>query len=121
MNDMSAWVYGDRKYSEIVRGRWTKETATTATYPRLTTKGGDLNFVTSDFWTYSTDAFYINQIQLTYDFPNRLFANKFVKGIQLYANANGLLMIGPNRKYRETNVGFNPQTRSFDFGVKVNF
>lgn len=121
MNDMSAWVYGDRKYSEIVRGRWTKETAATATYPRLTTKGGDLNFVTSDFWTYSTDAFYINQIQLTYDFPNRLFANKFVKGIQLYANANGLLMIGPNRKYRETNVGYNPQTRSFDFGVKVNF
>ena len=26
--------YGDRKYSDVVRGRWTKETAATATYPR---------------------------------------------------------------------------------------
>lgn len=121
MNNSAAWVFGDGKYSEIVRGRWTKETAATATYPRLTTKSGDLNFVTSDFWTYSTDAFYINQIQLTYDFPSKLFANKFVKGLQLYANANNLLMIGPNRKYRETNVGYNPQVRTFDFGVKVNF
>ena len=56
-NDTYNWVYGDRKYSEVVRGRWTPETAATATYPRLTTQGGELNFVTSDFWTFSTDAF----------------------------------------------------------------
>ena len=45
------WCYGSSKYSDVVLGRWTPETATTATYPRLTTEGGELNFVTSDFWT----------------------------------------------------------------------
>lgn len=121
MNNTYAWVYGDDKYSDIVRGRWTPETAETATYPRLTTQNGDLNFVTSDFWTYSTDAFYLNQIQLTYDFPSRWFEKKFVKGINIYINGNDLAMIGPNRKYRETNVGSMPQVRSYNFGVNVNF
>ena len=73
MDNSYAWVYGDRKYSEMVRGRWTPETAATATYPRLTTQSGDLNFVTSDFWTFSTDAFYINQVQLTYNLPSKWF------------------------------------------------
>ncbi|MDQ1297455.1 MAG: hypothetical protein QG611_1437, partial [Bacteroidota bacterium] len=31
------WVYGTKKYSEVVLNRWTEETASTATYPRLTT------------------------------------------------------------------------------------
>ena len=120
-DNKSAWVYGDGKYSDIVRGRWTKETAATATYPRLTTQGGDLNFVTSDFWTFSSDAFYLNQVQLTYDFPDRWFDSKFVKGLQLFVNGNDLLTISKERKYRETAVGAMPQTRSYNFGVKVNF
>ena len=38
-DDSYNWVYGDRKYSEVVRGRWTPETAETATYPPLTNTG----------------------------------------------------------------------------------
>lgn len=121
MDNSYAWVYGDRKYSDIVRGRWTKETAETATYPRLTTQGGELNFVTSDFWTYSSDALFLNQVQLTYDFPSVWFNDKFVKGLQMYVNGNDLLTVCSNRKYRETNVGLAPQTRSYNLGVKVNF
>ncbi len=121
MNNSWAWVYGDGKYSTIVRGRWTPETAETATYPRLTTQGGELNFVTSDFWTYSSDSFYLDQIQLTYDFPSKWFDKKFVKGLSVYINGNDLCMIGKNRTYRETSVGYAPQCRSYNFGVNVNF
>lgn len=121
MDNQYAWVYGDRKYSDIVRGRWTPKTAGTATYPRLTTQSGDLNFVTSDFWTYSSDAFYLNQVQLTYNFPARWFNDKFVKGIDLYVNGNDLLTLCSNRRYRETNVGAAPQMRSYNLGVKINF
>lgn len=120
-NNKAAWVYGDGKYSDIVLGRWTKETASTATYPRLTTQGGELNFVTSDFWTYSTDAFYLSQVQLTYDLPGAWFDNKFVKGLTLFVNGNDLLRIGKENKYCETNVGSMPQCRSYNLGVKVNF
>lgn len=121
MDNSYAWVYGDRKYSDIVRGRWTPETANTATYPRLTTQSGDLNFVTSDFWTYSTDRFYLNQVQLTYNFPAKWFRDKFVKGLDVYINGNDLLSVCSHRKYRETNVGAAPQMRSYNLGVKINF
>lgn len=121
MNDQSAWVFGDRKYSDIVRGRWTPETAATATYPRLTTQSGDLNFVTSDYWTYSSDAFYLSQVQLTYNFPAKWFRDKFVKGLDVYVNGNDLLMAGSHLKYRESSVGAAPQMRSYNLGVKINF
>lgn len=121
MDNSYAWVYGDRKYSDIVRGRWTPETANTASYPRLTTQGGELNFVTSDFWTYSTDQFYLNQVQLTYNLPAKWFRDKFVKGLDIYVNGNDLLRLCSNRKYRDTNVGGSPQMRSYNLGVKINF
>lgn len=115
------WVYGDRKYSEAVLGRWTAETAETATYPRLTTQGGELNFVTSDYWTYKTDAFYLNTVQLTYDFPSKWFANKFVKGIQLHLQGSNLATISKERKYLDMRVGSAPSCRSYNIGFRVDF
>ncbi len=120
-NNLATWNYGDRKYSDIVRGRWTPETAETATYPRLTTEGGDLNFVTSDFWTYSTSAFYLSKVQLTYDFPKKLF-NKvpWIKGAAVYLYGTDLLTIAKEREYMETNVGSSPQCRGYNIGFKLN-
>lgn len=120
-NDSYYWVYGDSKYSDVVRGRWTPETASTATYPRLTTQGGELNFVTSDFWTYKTDAFYLDKVQLTYDLPGSIFRDKFVKGLQVYVNGNALATISKERKKLERNVGAFPQCRAYTLGVKVDF
>lgn len=64
------WVYGDKKYSEVVRGRWTPETTETATYPRLTTQTDNHNYRNSDFWMYKTNRFNLSRLQLTYDLPN---------------------------------------------------
>lgn len=124
MNNNWAWVYGDRKYSTIVRGAWTEEkylAGEEITYPRLTTQGGELNFVTSDFWMGKADVFNLSQVQLTYTFPGELFQNKFVRGLQLYANGNNLITARHNRSYHETNVGSAPQCRVFNFGAKINF
>ena len=115
------WVYGEDKYSDVVLNRWTPETASTATYPRLTTEGGELNFVTSDFWTYSTSAVRLNRVQVTYDFPRNIFNDGFVKGLQVYLSGTDLLTIAGERKYMETAFGSSPYTRSFNLGCKVNF
>lgn len=120
-NNSYYWVYGDRKYSAEVRGHWTPETAESATYPRLTTTSGSNNFVTSDFWTYSTDAFRIAKIQLTYDLPQSLFKKIFLSGASLYVSGSDLLTIGKNHKILETNIGSAPATRFYNIGARITF
>lgn len=120
-NNEYAWCYGERKYSDMALGRWTPETANSATYPRLTASNNDLSFVDSDFWTYKTSALRLNKVQFTYDFPANMFAGKWINGLSVYVSGNSLLTIAKERKYMETNVGSAPQTRSYNLGVKVNF
>lgn len=120
-NNEYAWCYGERKYSDMALGRWTPETANSATYPRLTASNGDLSFVDSDFWTFKTSALRLNKVQFTYDFPANMFAGKWINGLSVYVSGNSLLTIAKERKYMETSVGSAPQTRSYNLGVKVNF
>ena len=108
---------GDAKYSVNARGRWTPETAATATHPRLTTMA-TANGEASTFWLYSTDRFNLRKIQLTYDFPQEMMG-KVVKALSVYVNGNDLLTISGERKMMETSVGYAPQTRFYNLGVKV--
>ena len=116
------WVDEADKYSAVVRGRWTPETAATATYPRLTTQSGANNFTNSSFWIYSTSRFDLAKVQLTYDFPKSLFNNvKFIKGASAYVSGSNLLTIAKEREILEMNVGSAPQTRFYNLGVQVKF
>ena len=115
------WVKGEDKYSAAVRDRWTPETASTAAYPRLTTGNGANNYVTSDFWMYSTSRFDLAKVQLSYDFDKKIFGNSFVKGLQLYVSGNSLLTIAKEREILEMSVGSAPQTRFYNLGFKVAF
>lgn len=113
------YMSGDNKYSVNARGRWTPETADVATHPRLTTLSSANNGSASTFWLYSTDRFNLRKVQLTYDFPKEMFNGKFVKALSVYLNGNDLLTISKNRKIMETSVGYAPQTRFYNLGVKV--
>ena len=115
------WISGEDKYSKVVRGRWTEETAATATYPRLTTGNGNNNFVNSDFWMYKSNRFDLAKMQLTYDFPASMLKGKLVKALSVYASGANLLTISKEREHFETNVGSAPQTRFYNFGVKATF
>lgn len=115
------WISGEEKYSKVVRGRWTPETAETATYPRLTTGNGNNNFTNSDFWMYKTNRFDLAKIQLTYDFPAKMLRGKLVNALSIYASGANLLTISKEREHFETNVGSAPQTRFYNLGVKVTF
>ena len=78
-DDTYNWVYGERKYSDVVLGAWTEskyKNGESITYPRLTTQSGDNNFNASDYWMYSTDRIDLNRVQLTYDFNKSLFGDK---------------------------------------------
>ena len=115
------WVNGQDKYSEVVRDRWTEETMETATYPRLTTGGGNNNFRNSDFWQYSTNRFDLARVQLSYTFPESVISGDFLKELGVYVNGANLLTISSNRDIMELNIGGAPQTRFFNIGVKALF
>ena len=115
------WISGENKYSAAVRGRWTPETAATATYPRLTTESGTNNYQSSDFWMYSTSQFNLNKVQLTYDLPKSILGDSFIKGVSAYVSGNSLLTIAKERKIMEMNVDTAPQARFYNLGVKLSF
>lgn len=115
------WVYGDGKYSDVVRDRWTEATKETATYPRLTTLSGDNNFRASDFWMFKTDRFNIAKVQISYDLPAKMLSGTFIKGIGVYISGSDLLTISKERKQLEMNVGSSPQNRFYNLGLKAEF
>ena len=119
MNGGYYFMSGEAKYSVNARGRWTPETAATATHPRLTTLNAGNNAANSTFWLYSTDRINLRKVQLTYDFPKEMFDGKVVKALSVYLNGNDLLTISKHRKEMETSVGYAPQTRFYNLGVKV--
>ena len=118
MNGSYYFMSGDAKYSVNARNRWTPETATTATHPRLTTLA-TANGEASTFWLYSTDRFNLRKVQLTYDFPEEWFDGKIVKALSIYLNGNDLFTFSKYRKEMETSIGYAPQTRFYNLGVKV--
>ncbi len=115
------WVYGEGKYSEVVRDRWTEATKETATYPRLTTQSGNNNFRNSDYWLVKTDRFNLAKVQLTYEIPTNLLQNTFIDNISAYVSGSNLLTISKERELLEMNYGGSPQTRFYNIGVKAIF
>ena len=130
-NNSYYYMQGDNKYSVNVRDhiqyvfadddpyKITGFVNPNATHPRLNAAGVANNNVASTYWMYSTDRFNIRKVQLTYDFPKELFDGKWVKALSVYVNGNDLLTISKNRKIMETSIGYAPQTRFYNLGVKV--
>ena len=116
-NSSYYWIYGDEKYSSVVLNRWTPETASTATYPRLTTTNGSNNFRNSTYWLYSDNYFNLTRAQLTYTIPPKLFW----KDLRVYVRGENLLTVSPTRKMRELNVGQAPQMTNYMVGLVGSF
>ncbi|MGB5943787.1 MAG: SusC/RagA family TonB-linked outer membrane protein [Leeuwenhoekiella sp.] len=115
------WIDGNDTYSEVVLGRWTPETAATATYPRLSSQANDNNFRRSTFWLYENSFFQINRAQLTYSFDEALYSKFGMKNLSINIAGSNLLQIAENKEIRELRVGGNPQFRSFTFGLRTTF
>jgi len=119
MNSTYFWVDGSEKYTEIVLNRWTDETASTATYPRLTAQTSNNNFRNSDFWMRNGNDFTIDCVQLNYAIPQKLLKQCFIKGTSFYLRGNNLLYLAEDADLRQTNTYV--QTRNFSLGLKMSF
>lgn len=114
------YATGTDKYSAEMRNAWTPETAATATLPRLTTESGANNTVQSDYWMYSTDAFRLGKLQLSYDMPESLMKKCHLTGAQIYVSGSNLFTISKNRKLLDRKIGAAPEYRFFNVGLSLS-
>ncbi|SNR71279.1 TonB-linked outer membrane protein, SusC/RagA family [Lutibacter agarilyticus] len=114
-------VNGNDKYSEVVLGRWTPETESTATFPRLSSGENANNFKTSTFWMYDTSFFKINRAQLTYEFDKDVCRSVGMKEFSMNISGTNLFEIAKNRDIRQLTIGGTPQFRAFMLGLRMSF
>jgi len=115
------WIDGDTKYSSEVLNSWTPTSASTATYPRLSSISNINNNQTSTFWLYSTNALRLSKIQLTYDLPRNLLTKSFVRECEVYINSSNLYTFSKNRKIMDLTVANTPQMSYFNIGLSAKF
>ncbi len=118
-NDPYYWVYGNTKYSEVVLDRWTPATATTATYPRLSSTVNTNNFIKSTFWLYNNNWFRLQTVQLTYTLQDIDFAG--LNEARFFVRGNNLFKISKIKDKTELNIGSAPQTRAISLGLTLLF
>lgn len=112
---------GADKYSEVVLGRWTPQTADTATFPRLSAQNNQNNFRNSSFWLFDTTFFRINRAQLTYEFTDSICDKLGIEDFSLNLQGTNLFEVGENTNIRQLNIGRDPQARTYTLGIRMSF
>lgn len=120
-NDFSFGLGSQQAYSYIV-GRWTPETAETATYPRLTPGININNDIESSYWVRSGDYFRIKNAEVGYTVPFKFTNRLKISSVRFFANGLNLFtkaafdLVDP-----EVYGQVYPIQRVINFGVNVKF
>lgn len=111
---------------ENMLGRWTPETAETATFPRLTAGGNEYNRGNgwnSSFWLRSGNFIRLKNISLGYSLPDS-FCNNYLGGLRLKIFVNGQNLFTKSAcDLVDPEVGFTsyPLQRCISTGINIRF
>jgi TonB-linked SusC/RagA family outer membrane protein len=115
------WVDGTDKYSAFIMNRWTPATASTATFPRLSSLANSNDFRNSTFWQFKDNYFTLDALQLTYNMPDAAAKMVGMKNLSFYVSGSYLFTISKHKDIRELSIGNEPYYRSYSIGVKTVF
>lgn len=106
-------------------GRWTPETAESATYPRLTLTGSQHNTKDSDFWVRDASYIRLKNMELGYNFKGTFLKGIGIKSLRAYVNGYNLLTFDKLKiTDPESNTASDskyPLVKIYNIGVKANF
>jgi tonB-linked outer membrane protein, susC/ragA family len=111
---------------ENMLGRWTPETAESATFPRLTAGGNEYNRGNgwnSSFWLRSGNFIRLKNISLGYNLPDS-FCNNYLGGLRLKIFVNGQNLFTKSAcDLVDPEVGFTsyPLQRCISTGINIRF
>lgn len=117
--------YYGQAYENIL-GRWTPETAESATFPRLTAGGNEYNRGNgwnSSFWLRSGNFIRLKDISLGYNLPDS-FCNNYLGGLRLKIFVNGQNLFTKSAcDLVDPEVGFTsyPLQRCISTGINIRF
>lgn len=106
--------------SEFALNRWTsEETASQATYPRLSLTNEQNNYRSSTFWTRNGNFLKLRDISVGYTFKK--FIPKTKSDLRVFVNGTNLFAIDDVEGYDSERIGGYPAMRTVSLGVNVQF
>jgi hypothetical protein len=102
-------------------GRWTPETASIATLPRLAVSAYNNNGLISSFYVKSGDYLRLKNAELGYTFPYSITQRLRVAGLRVFVNGENLATLAGFKGIdpEETNMGAYPVQRVINAGLTV--
>lgn len=100
---------------------WTEQTASRATYPRLTTSTDANNYQRSNFWIISGEQLRMRKLELGWTMPERISRKLAMTKFRVYLRAENLFSLDNLKFVDRAAMGSDPLLRSFYIGLNVNF
>jgi TonB-linked SusC/RagA family outer membrane protein len=102
--------------------RWTPQTATTATYPRLTVGTNPNNHVLSTFWLQNGDFFRLKNAEIGYEFTGGILKKARLKGLRVFANGLNLFTLSKFKTFDPEMPGANYSIQKvINGGISIRF
>lgn len=121
LNDYSFGSGTQQAYDYLV-GRWTPETGTASTYPRLTSGINANNDVASTYWVHNGDYFRLKNAEIGYSLPYKLIRRLKLNSLRVFANGLNLFTHADfSRVDPEVYGQVYPNQRIINFGINVKF
>ena len=110
------------KIAPIALDRWTPETATTASYPRLSASNNLNNYRFSSFWQRDGSFLKLRNVELGYTIPQNLVEKIKFANVRIFVNGTNLLSLDKMEGYidPETRSGY-PALRTVSGGIRCQF
>jgi TonB-linked SusC/RagA family outer membrane protein len=112
----------DGKISSLALGRWTTETASTATYPRLSAQNNLNNYQPSSFWQRNGSFVKLRSVELGFNFSDNIVRKIHVDNARIFINATDLFSLDHMKGLTDPEIltGY-PAVRSLSLGAKIQF
>lgn len=110
------------KISSIALGRWTPETASIATYPRLSSQNNLNNYQLSSFWQRDGSFIKLRTAEIGYNLPENIVKKVRLGSARVFINGTNLFSLDrmDGLTDPETLTGY-PAVRSCSIGAKIQF
>ncbi len=106
----------------IALGRWTTETAQSATYPRLSASNNLNNYQYSTYWQRDGSFIKLRSLELGYTLPNQLVEKVGLTNARVFINGTNLFSLDHLKGYVDPEVGGGyPPLRTVSAGIWLQF